>query len=1010
MPQEEVEKLSAAVGTDSPSQEEPRGGITPASVLTGAALLLALAWFLPTWSLTKSYMLGMGTLVPLEALVLTLVLLLFNRFGAKLLMVGGVVAAALLTPHWHAAVYTKSAAAAKMLSPFGEWLYTTCAGMITPAQQSEWTPTFLVAAGALLAFAAGALPAWLMSVALPALRRKLVWRELIVVFVLISCGIYACYSVQFIVGALTSPYKDDDATRNFKRFYRPVPIEQDPDNAGGIPSKLVPYDPSNFDLSKADEQIKAAADEEKAALERFRKGIRKALPEPERVEQLLADSDAVAAWLKGAGRGSEITGRLLGALDKARGSLLQAKDAKATADALKAMETAVDEIQSEKNAIDNAAGREPKLFRKDVTKALAESERVKQLLAEGDDAGAWLRDAGRGPEITARLLGALDKGRYALLQARDVKAAADALKAFETAVDEVQSKKTAIDKAAGREPEPVKADAAGGKYRGQGRALAQKIRAGEKGTFLSRWAKPLCWWMALLGLVLLVQVFLAVMLRRQWTDHEKLMFPHAEVVRALAEGADLSDQSRRIFASPLFWIGTGLSAVIFLFQGLNHYFPSVPAPNLQAISLNTFISERPWTAMDRTLSLQPYLLAISYLLTSEVSLSMWLFAVVNQALRVAASAWGIPRDEAWAIHGEWANSDALYTGAILIFVGWLAWSGRRHIWYVFRRGLGLIPSDASERGEPMGYPTAFWGFWLCLAGIMAWCLLAGLKLWIMAVFFGLYLVLVALISRLVAEAGLITAAAGFWPYYPQFTFAWIFGFGQGAAGKMIAYKDSWLGAGGTLIPTTLRAASVWSFIWPSMLHIMPLTPVLLTGFKLTESEPRRKRLLTWLMIAAVLAGVAIFLAVTLDTAFDRGAQGVNFYCGKNTPNWVFANWLMRDLVNKERMWTYDLYRIGAMAVGALVMGGLLIFRSLFYWWPLHPIGMVAIGIDGVWFCFLLGWLLKRAALAYGGGAFSQRINTFFFGLIVGQFGMAAFWSLLGLCGTGVMPPLLPDMG
>ena len=52
------------------------------------------------------------------------------------------------------------------------------------------------------------------------------------------------------------------------------------------------------------------------------------------------------------------------------------------------------------------------------------------------------------------------------------------------------------------------------------------------------------------------------------------------------------------------------------------------------------------------MNLQPYLLGISYLLTSEVSLSIWVFAVVNQALRVAASAWGVPRDDAWAIHGE----------------------------------------------------------------------------------------------------------------------------------------------------------------------------------------------------------------------------------------------------------------------------------------------------------------------------------------------------------------------
>jgi hypothetical protein len=257
---QEIEKLAVSPHAGDMPQEEPRGGITPASVLVGSALFLVLAWCLPHWSLTKSYHPGMGTYLPIEAFVLTLILMGFNRFGGNLMLVAGVITAALLTPYWHAAVYTRTPAAVKMLPTVSEWLYNACAGMIEPAQKSEWTPTFLVAAGGIFAFLVGALPAWLVSASLPALRRKLIWRELVVVFVLISVGTYSCYAVQFLVGSLAVPYKDDDQSRGFKRFYRPVPIEQDPENTGGIPSKLVPYDPSNFDLSKGDEQTRAAAD------------------------------------------------------------------------------------------------------------------------------------------------------------------------------------------------------------------------------------------------------------------------------------------------------------------------------------------------------------------------------------------------------------------------------------------------------------------------------------------------------------------------------------------------------------------------------------------------------------------------------------------------------------------------------------------------------------------------------------------------------------------------------
>jgi hypothetical protein len=91
-----------------------------------------------------------------------------------------------------------------------------------------------------------------------------------------------------------------------------------------------------------------------------------------------------------------------------------------------------------------------------------------------------------------------------------------------------------------------------------------------------------------------------------------------------------------------------------------------------------------------------------------------------------------------------------------------------------------------------------------------------------------------------------------------------------------------------------------------------------------------------------------------------------------------------------------------MFAGGIVMVALLILRSTFYWWPLHPIGFAGFGLEwGMWFSFLLGWLFKRTALTYGGGEFSQKVNPFFYGLIIGQFAMAGFWALVGVCGQGV---------
>ena len=77
------------------------------------------------------------------------------------------------------------------------------------------------------------------------------------------------------------------------------------------------------------------------------------------------------------------------------------------------------------------------------------------------------------------------------------------------------------------------------------------------------------------------------------------------------------------------------------------------------------------------------------------------------------------------------------------------------------------------------------------------------------------------------------------------------------------------------------------------------------------------------------------------------------------------------------------------------MAALLIMRGLFYWWPLHPLGYVALSIDGIWFSFFLGWLAKRTVLKYGGGRALPKATEFFFGLFAGQFFMAGFWYIVG---------------
>ncbi|MHC4917422.1 MAG: hypothetical protein ACYTGB_18245, partial [Planctomycetota bacterium] len=195
---EEAETLKATPGPqEAASAEAPqaRPGITLPAVLTGTVLLVLLALALPYWSLVKNYPLGYGGYLPLEALFLVLALLLFNRFRGGFALVVGLLAALLVMPTWHQAVYARTDRMVKMLGPVAHWLRMTFAGTIETALDSPGRSALLVGVGGLIAFTVGAVIGHLVASAVGFLRHRFSWREIAVVFVLLSVGTYSCKSM-----------------------------------------------------------------------------------------------------------------------------------------------------------------------------------------------------------------------------------------------------------------------------------------------------------------------------------------------------------------------------------------------------------------------------------------------------------------------------------------------------------------------------------------------------------------------------------------------------------------------------------------------------------------------------------------------------------------------------------------------------------------------------------------------------------------------------------------------
>lgn len=74
-------------------------------------------------------------------------------------------------------------------------------------------------------------------------------------------------------------------------------------------------------------------------------------------------------------------------------------------------------------------------------------------------------------------------------------------------------------------------------------------------------------------------------------------------------------------------------------------------------------------------------------------------------------------------------------------------------------------------------------------------------------------------------------------------------------------------------------------------------------------------------------------------------------------------------------------------------------RMRFIWWPLHPAGYpisMTFGVGYFWSCLVISTFLKWMALRFGGPTTYRKMIFFFFGVILGEYCVGAFWSVLSV--------------
>ncbi|MBT6145067.1 MAG: hypothetical protein HN712_04875 [Gemmatimonadetes bacterium] len=482
------------------------------------------------------------------------------------------------------------------------------------------------------------------------------------------------------------------------------------------------------------------------------------------------------------------------------------------------------------------------------------------------------------------------------------------------------------------------------------------------------WTLPLISWLSFI-LVFYWSLFcMATLLRGQWVENERLVFPLTRLPLAMVEepdgGSDGPGLFARLFTSRIMWMGFAIPLFIHSWNSAGNYTDA-----FQRITLNGTVAILPGL-MSVPFRLNLPVLGLAYLMPLNVSFSVWFFFIIGMLQQLIFARIGIQigTGDIWNSGGTPPSILHQAAGGMFVFVLFLLWTARGHLRGLWSQARGHTPRDPREVMAPA---LAFGGLAVGYLLLLAWLITSGLSFYVafllltgaLGAFIGL--------SRIVAEAGLPGCQT---PMVPQ---AFITrGFGP----EVLGLKNM----------TGLGLSTVWigetaANMMNAVVHALKLTT--------DEDATGRYRGMPIALGLAIVVGLAGSIWFTMEMAYTYGGINLHSWYYGGAPRWPFD--YMKSVYGTTESF---LPRLGFTSIGGGVMAILLVLRHRFIWWPLHPIGfpiaqtytIVSYG----WLSILLAWMVKSVILRYGGISVYRAIQPFFLGLILGEFATACLWTFL----------------
>jgi len=496
------------------------------------------------------------------------------------------------------------------------------------------------------------------------------------------------------------------------------------------------------------------------------------------------------------------------------------------------------------------------------------------------------------------------------------------------------------------------------------------------------WIVPVLVWVGFFMALWLAMACLIMLMHRPWIEKEKLGFPLFQLPLRLTDVRKEGGGVSAFLRNPVMWIGFGIAFFSDGTHMLHAVFPYLPAFGKE-VSFPTF-TEPPWNALGPiTLFRRPILIGFGYLVSTEITFSVWATFWLERLMAVLLSALG-NREPGNPYMREQGFGAFIAVALVLLYIN------RQHLAAIIKSSVSRQPSEGGRDR------WALWGFALSVLTLVTFCRLLGMLWWVGLVYIGIFLAFALTVARIRAEVGI--------------PLAWLFPYGMQKTMVISTLGTAPLSPGGSA--ATLTALATLAFMQFS--NTVSFAGYQVESLRMGRFVGEKPRRILVALTGAFLIGLLLSFYFHIATFYQVGANaqsgvyGLGFYGSSGA-----ISEYSRAIENAASPVAPNKPQVVAGLTGFSTVFLLQVLRTRFIGFPFHPLGFAAANAYGhlLWWSFFFVWIVKVTVLRYGGLPLYRKTVPLFLGFALGHFFTSGVvWGTLGALGKDIFKKYIVCFG